>query len=299
MNDMNRKINKNLAALIADNTSGSAAIRERLAGLFKEILLDESYSNSEAASMLRDAAERAFKSHQSMAAIYHLNKFVENQLKNKTKKADLKSSMLRELGAYCSKIRADENKLFKNGAKIIKDKMVILTYSYSTAVLQILKIASSQEKNFSVICPESRPAFEGVRFAEEIARQKIKTKLIVDAAIYGAIKSCDMILLGADTVTMDGIINKTGTEWIASSAKGLKKPAYSAFTSEKLLPLPYSKKIKILNKPPHEVYKGKIKLIEVENRYFDITPISEFSGFITERGAMTAKEINNILRELK
>ncbi|MBI5375759.1 MAG: hypothetical protein HZA77_10000 [Candidatus Schekmanbacteria bacterium] len=296
---MNRKINKNLATIIGDNTSGSAAIRESLAGLFKEILLIESTSDSEAASMLRGAAEKAFKSHQSMAAIYHLCKFINTQLKNKTKKTPFKASVLGALGAYCSKIRTDENKLFENGAKIIKDKMVILTYSYSTAVLQILKLASLQGKNFSVICPESRPAFEGVRFAEEIAKQKIKTTLIVDAAIYGAIKSCDMILVGADTVTTDGIINKTGTEWIATSAKALKKPAYSAFTIEKVLPSPHSKKIKILNKPSYEVYKGKVKSIEVENRYFDITPLHEFSGFITEMGAMTEKEITNILKGLK
>lgn len=296
---MELKIKKSLAAIIADNTSGSAAIREKLAGLFKEMLIIESIADSEAASMLRDAVEKAFKSHQSMAAIYHLCRFVENQLKNKTRKSDFKSSMLKELSSYCSKIRADENQLFTNVAKIIKDKTVILTYSYSTAVLQILKLASLQGKNFSVICPESRPAFEGVRFAEEIARRKIKTKLIVDAGIYGAIKSCDMILVGADTVTTEGIINKTGTEWLVSSAKTLKKPVYSAFTSEKLLPLPYSKKIKILNKPSYEVYKGKIKSIEVENRYFDITPISEFSGFITEMGVMTAKEIDNILKGLK
>ena len=56
---------------------------------------------------------------------------------------------------------------------------------------------------------------EGQRLTQQLARAGIPVELGVDAAIATFTEQADLALVGADSVTMGGIVNKLGTTSLA------------------------------------------------------------------------------------
>ena len=64
------------------------------------------------------------------------------------------------------------------GAKRIKDGSIVFTHCHSSTVTRLLAKAKEDGKNFSVICTETRPAFQGRITAEELVNFGIETTFI-------------------------------------------------------------------------------------------------------------------------
>ncbi|GAG54283.1 unnamed protein product, partial [marine sediment metagenome] len=77
-------------------------------------------------------------------------------------------------------------------------------------------------KNFNIICTESRPANEGFCLAEKLGKEEIKVKLIVDSASFSLLPEIQLILVGADALSTQGLVNKIGTLGLALAAKKFK-----------------------------------------------------------------------------
>ncbi|UCH72037.1 MAG: hypothetical protein JSW62_00350, partial [Thermoplasmatales archaeon] len=77
-----------------------------------------------------------------------------------------------------------------------------------------LKFAKDNKKIFSVVCTESRPINEGVKLARILGKNDIKVKLVVDSAVFNFIPDANIILVGSDAITINGLINKIGTKGI-------------------------------------------------------------------------------------
>ena len=179
-----------------------------------------------------------------------------------------------------------------------KESLKIMLISYSSTIISLL--LKIKEFNFEIYVLESRPLLEGQRVAE-ILSPYFKTHLIIDAAIGTFIDEIDLILVGVDSILVDGsIVNKIGTYTLAVLANRKNVDVYVVCDSYKYnLKSHFGQSILIEEKPIKEVYNKEItnKFLEVHNYYFDITPPENISGFISDLGILSSKEFLEVVKD--
>ncbi|MEM4347190.1 MAG: S-methyl-5-thioribose-1-phosphate isomerase [Candidatus Altiarchaeota archaeon] len=185
-----------------------------------------------------------------------------------------------------------KERIAKNGAPLIKNGFQVHTHCHSTHALAVIKEAALQGKRFSVIVDITEPRLQGVKTAKELAKmENIKVILIADNAAGLALSPPffpidDLVIVGADAIRKEGVVNKIGTYLLAVAAKEQKIPFYVATTT---FAIDKRRKFKIEERPASEIYK-KIPGVEIRNPAFDITPLKYITGFITEKGIFSSEE---------
>jgi ribose 1,5-bisphosphate isomerase len=180
------------------------------------------------------------------------------------------------------------------GARRLNSGDVIITHSYSSSVLAILKKAHQQGKRIKVFVTETRPELEGQDVARELATEEIDTTLIIDSAVSHFIEDSDKVMVGAEAVAANGaIVNKIGTAMIAAVAASTHK-----FSPETM----FGELIEIEERPSSYVIDDKeLKLpnLKVRNPAFDVTSPQDIDLIITERGVIPPQAAIMIIREQK
>jgi ribose 1,5-bisphosphate isomerase len=177
-----------------------------------------------------------------------------------------------------------QNKINQKVLKLIKNNSVIFTHCHSTNVVNALIYAKNKGKKFEVYNTETRPLFQGRKTAEQLAKAKIKVTMFVDSALDDALtgkqgaKKPNLVLLGADALLKNGVINKIGSELIAKIAKQNKIPVYIVADSWK-----YSKaKIPLEQRNLNEVWDNAPKNIRIKNPAFEFVDRKYITGIISE-----------------
>jgi len=167
-----------------------------------------------------------------------------------------------------------------------------MTHSYSSTVLQVL----GHSQGIEVICPESRPLAEGLRTAKALGAKGIRVRLVADFAALSLVGESDLVMVGADAITPDGVVNKVGTYGLALAAREKAVPFYVLAGREKFLPAPLSRALRIEKKNPKEITQETIPNVVVENRYFDFTPLDLITGVVTQAGVIAGDEVRRLLQ---
>ncbi len=170
--------------------------------------------------------------------------------------------------------------------KMVFNGMKIYTHCHSTNVVKALIYAKKKGKKFEVYNTETRPLYQGRITAKELAANGIKVTTFVDSAILEAVKQVDIVLLGADAIMKDGIINKVGSATIAELAADHKKPVYVVADSWKFSP----KNVRIEERDFHEVWKGAPKEVRIRNPAFEKVDKKHIKGIVSEYGVLTLDE---------
>ncbi|MEK6833136.1 MAG: hypothetical protein AABY32_03740 [Nanoarchaeota archaeon] len=185
-----------------------------------------------------------------------------------------------------------QNKINKSVLKLIKNKEIIFTHCHSTNVVNSLIYSKRKGKKFEIYNTETRPLFQGRKTAEELAKAKIKVTMFIDSALDDALsgkqgmKKPNLVLLGADALLKNGIINKIGSELIAKIAKQDKIPVHVIADSWK-----FSKtKIPLEQRNLKEVWDTVPKNIKIKNPAFEFVDKKYISGIVTELGLMRYDE---------
>lgn len=225
-------------------------------------------------------------------------------------KAKTFSGSVKELTAFVveeAKQIADEdaeaNRLIgKNGAELICDGDVILTHcnagalatvEYGTA-LGVIRAAWEQGKRIRVIATETRPKLQGARLtAYELKRDGIPVTLVTDNMVGYVMhkRLADKVIVGADRIVQDAVINKIGTFTIAVLAKEHKIPFYVAAPKSTFDLTCKSANVTIEERKPEEVtHIGSQRIapegVDVLNPAFDITPLKYVTAIICESGIL-------------
>ena len=166
---------------------------------------------------------------------------------------------------------------------------LLLTHSSSATVLTALLRAHEAGKRFGVVCTESRPLFEGVHMARQLAEAGIGVEVIADAAAAVFIHGVYSRLIGADAITPDVVINKVGTLGMALAARSAGVPVYCLAGSEKFLPAGGVAGIE--ERDPAEIVPTAPNLRGF-NIYFDQTPLTLITKFFSEEGVLTPAGVN-------
>jgi methylthioribose-1-phosphate isomerase len=194
-----------------------------------------------------------------------------------------------EIKKIISELTMAKEKTAGHASKIFLPKTSVLTHCHSTMVIAAL--LQNKKKIREVIVTETRPRDQGVKTAKELLAAKIPVKFIVDAAISDFISQTDIVVVGADALRHEGVVNKVGTHPIAVVAKENGKPFYvitSSFTEDR------RKKFVMEQRPAAELHHPDLKGAKIFNPSFDITPWKYVTAVITEKGIITPARIKNI-----
>lgn len=231
-----------------DKISGAVEIEKKVIDYIAKILKDK--------EKLEEAGYSILSLYSSMASIWNIINF-----------AFLYGN---EAIKEYNKMERANKKVVENGIKLLKNTKRILTYSRSSTVEKILKGIDAE-----VICSESRPKYEGRILANNLKN----VVFVIDSAIFSFIEGVDLILVGTDAILRKGIVNKVGTFALAICAQYNKKPFYVASSTYKFFPF-----VLLKEENREEVWKNVPAGVKIKNFYFDFTPRSHISYFITEKG---------------
>ena len=172
-------------------------------------------------------------------------------------------------------------------ATMLPDGARVVTLSYSSTVLCTLRDAA--EHLGTVLVAESRPACEGRETARLATSFGIPTELLTDAATAGALKDCDILLIGADAVCADGtVVNKTGTFALTCAARRLGVQTLCVATESKLLPAGHEPQVEEM--PPEEL-GPPIPEVQTRNPYFEPIPPDLIDALIGPTGSLILESL--------
>lgn len=200
----------------------------------------------------------------------------------------------------------------KHGSKLIADGDIILTHcnagrlatvDYGTA-LAVIRAAWEEGKHIKVIATETRPKLQGARLTVyELMRDGIPVTLITDNMVgYVMFKGLvNKVIVGADRIVKDAVINKVGTYTIAVLAYEHFIPFYVAAPLSTFDLTSSSKDVIIEERNPEEITHIKsVRItspnVNVMNPAFDITPIKYVSAIICEKGVLTRENFKKMLK---
>lgn len=185
-------------------------------------------------------------------------------------------------------------RIASHASKLIEYKTV-MTHSYSSTVVEVIQY--SKDRVLGVIVTESRPLYEGRNAAKAFAEMGLPVTLISDAAMGYFTSQADVVLVGADSVLIDGsIVNKIGTQLMALAAREAGLPFYSACEKGKFLDIS-PEEVELEEKDGVEIME-KQSGVTVKNLYFDLTPSKLVTGIITEDGVIEPREVERLIRRM-
>jgi methylthioribose-1-phosphate isomerase len=268
----------------------------------KERLLEDLESAAETIRQTRPTAVNLF---------WALDRILEKARKFVGKPEALASFVVDEARRIADEDAAANRAIGRHGVKLINDGDAILTHcnagelatvEYGTA-LGVIREAWRQGKHIKVYADETRPLLQGARLTVyELKRDGIPVTLITDnmAGCVMHMKLINKVIVGADRIVRDAIINKIGTFTVAVLAKEHKIPFYVAAPTSTFDLMRTSKDVTIEQRKPEEVTHVGSKRITVEeadvlNPAFDITPLKYVTAIISEKGIIPPR----MLRQYK
>lgn len=176
-----------------------------------------------------------------------------------------------------------------NSSRLFNKRKTVLTHCHSTFVVAAL--VKNKSKIKEVIVTETRPRDQGLITAKELLKNKIRVSYIIDSAISDFIGEADVVIVGADALRKEGLVNKVGTHPLALVSKENRKPFYvitSSFTIDN------RKRIVMEQRPPKEVIHKHLRGAKIFNPAFDITPWKYVTAVVTEKGIFKPRAISGV-----
>ena len=164
----------------------------------------------------------------------------------------------------------------RNAVKLIGRHNIVMTCSYSSAVCNTLKRARHNGIDFKVLVVESdhNKISYGEMTANELKKSGIIYRLVPDSQIRWQMARADIVLTGADAVSLHGwIINGTPSLELVQIARRRRKPIYSICEIAKF------------------DVRGFLTGTRESEPGFDAVPLELFGGIVTEAGFLKTDDI--------
>ncbi|MDE2545309.1 MAG: ribose 1,5-bisphosphate isomerase [Methanocorpusculum sp.] len=217
---------------------------------------------------------------------------------------DAARRILREKAdAFIWSSRTAIDRIAAMGANHIPDGSVIMTHCNSKAALGCILEAKLNVKDNDVYATEVRPWNQGRLTIKTLNDNEIPTTYIVDSAVRSMMKDVDLVIVGADAITVNGaVVNKIGTSQIALCASEARKNVIVTAETYKFAPRTIlGELIQIEERAQNEVLPDDIAAglpyVRVKNPVFDVTPAEYIDMIITEAGALPPHLAYTIMRE--
>lgn len=173
-----------------------------------------------------------------------------------------------------------QSQAIETGAGLIENRDIIMTCSYSSTIVQTMAHAHDQGKSFRILVARSREfagdIAYGDRMASELSRHRIECQVFSDDNIREKAKQADKMIVGADTIILDGsLVNGYPTAELALAAADANIPFYTICESSKFL-------LRDINE---SIEKG-----------FALVPALLVTGIANETGIITPTQVHQLIK---
>jgi translation initiation factor 2B subunit (eIF-2B alpha/beta/delta family) len=209
---------------------------------------------------------------------------------------DNDGSLERFCSDFATHISDNKEKVARNGAELIENGFRVMTYSNSSTIIETLKRAVDDGKEFDVVLSEARPVREGILMARTLKNLGISITMVADSALFQEMEDVNIVMVGADSLSSQYLINKIGTRGLAAQSRLVGKEMIAIAGSEKIIPSEIDNYRKD-RRPPEQIATGD-EGFKVVNYYFDQTPLHLITKIVTEKGTVGPFEIIRQAKEL-
>jgi len=301
-------INPEIVSLIDeirnDKIHGASQLARQAVEVLK-ITAERSWADSVEQFLLeqREVGERLMSARPAMAPVFNIMARLLTAISEKSAEMDLPSIRRFTISGADEAIGESRQaiaQIARYGAELIAGGDRIMTHSYSSTVVAVLREAFTKYRDIEVITTRSGPGRTGERVAQELGSYGIPVTFIDDAAIGLYISTVSKVVVGADRICADGkLVNGIGTYQLALVAKMADIPFYVFCETLKFDPRLKGDEVDLEEKDTSEVVEaGRLPPeIRVKNPYFDITPLELVMGIVTENGLLTPEEVISYLEK--
>lgn len=252
----------------------------------------------------REIGERLMSVRPAMAPVFNIvNRFLGALTKKAGEKDldSLKNFAISKSDELINNSLRAAAQIAQFASELLNDGDIIMTHSYSSTVMEALKVAFNKHGNIEVITTRSGPGRTGERIARELAHSGVPVTFIDDTAIGVYILVTNKVVVGADRICSDGkLVNGIGTYQLALAAAKADIPFYVLCEKLKFDPRLRGNEVDLEEKEPSEVVESGVlpMAVEVKNPYFDITPLELITSIITENGLLAPEEVIGYIKTL-
>jgi len=184
-------------------------------------------------------------------------------------------------------------KIISYGRDVITENDRIMTHSYSSTVLAFLEESASRRDSIEVVVTRSGPGRTGEAIVRQLSDSGLLVTFIDDTAVGLNMPEVNKVLLGADTVSADGVVNGVGSYQVTVLAARHSVPVYVLADTLKFDTTTGHREFDIENRDNTELVAPAdlTQTVSIRNPHFDITPLELVTGVVTERGIMTPDAI--------
>lgn len=181
----------------------------------------------------------------------------------------------------------------------------VMTQCFAETVIGcLLKECRARGNEIRMICPETRPYFQGARLTASVACDMGFDVTVITDNMPGWTmkeKQVDVFTSAADVITMDGhIVNKVGTFQIALCAWYWGIPYFVTGTPNPAHPDRDSVEIELRDPAlAMEAMGTKVTMEGVKGYYpaFDVTPPELCGGVVTDKGIFSPRDLKSYFKE--
>jgi translation initiation factor eIF-2B subunit delta len=282
-----------------DRTSGAAELAKRAATAVLEWIEQTApMADPVWQTELEAFAFALYAAQPSMAPLYNLVNSIWLELESLNTPETIRPRVRQAVRTFLAHSEQVHTHLAQTALHVLPRGSCVLTHSYSSSVLAVLREAHAQQRVSTVFCTESRPMMEGRYLARALASAGMAVEFGVDAAVSVFMRRSSVVLVGADSLTDRGVVNKLGTTSLMLLSRDAGIPCYAIADRQKWLPVGVEPTDLARREPEEEVWSAPPAGVTVWNAYFECTPLIMFSAIIGESGLLTADELRLELRKL-
>lgn len=300
MDETPARLRAAIAEVAADNRSGAAEILRSAAGVFS--LLEPASGEAsvdlkQAQALIIEACARVARAQPFMIPVANLASSVITAAINRASAQEMFDSAISRARDFADRAERAASLCAQRAARLISDGATVLTHSRSSTALAAFINARRAGKTFSVIATESRPVMEGRALARSLADEQIAVTLISDMSAALMMEQASLILVGADQITPESVINKIGTRMIALAARERGLPIYALCDTSKFTA--HRARVTKDRHSADELWAEAPEPVAVSNLYFEPTPLAHFSSIVMEDGAIDPADAARRASEIK
>ena len=286
-----------LQRLRTDNVSGATTLAELALDLFEAFAAqDASQQPHEFATALVTMIDAVLAAQPSMAVMINLAQQALQACPDDLPLTTVRQQLQQTLAAFRRDLRASTQVLCQQALAVLPPQSTVLTYSNSATVIAALRYAYDYGRIRRVLLSESRPAYDGRPQALALLEYGMAVEYSIDMALFERLAEADVVVVGADAVFPDHLVNKLGTRALAQLARLQGIPCFSLCAANKFLPTAAAALLRIAHHPGQEVWPEAPDRLTISNRYFDATPLTLLSGIVSDQGIYTPEALRLLLQ---
>lgn len=263
--------------------------------------LASSWNGDDPVPFVRDLKRAAMMLNSTRPTAVSLRNAIILTLKGIYKEDDV-ASIRRRVIAQSEDFQVGAENAVQAIARLAKGRIptgsVVMTHCNSNAAISAIEAAFADGRVKGAICTESRPWRQGHITSRRMAAAGIPTTMVVDSAMGLSVRDADVVIVGADTVAIDGTLyNKIGTSLLALAAGEYGVPFIVCAETFKFSD---RAEVEVEERPPNEVADPldpeDLPGVRLHNPVFDDTDPRLIDHIITEKGIISPDMAPSIVK---